>query len=95
MPIPPLFEARCPVCIEVATSYEEHAPGATCIACKPEEPGRSHRRYHPCLHVVEVVDGVVSIGCCPACSGRGSTVSGPCWDCLGTGHAHPDPEDCP
>lgn len=36
----------------------------------------------------------LSAGCCAACSGRGSNHSGPCSDCYGTGHAHPDSERC-
>jgi hypothetical protein len=26
--------------------------------------------------------------CCVACDGQGATMSGPCFDCRGTGHAH-------
>lgn len=33
-------------------------------------------------------------GCCTACGGIGADLSGPCWDCRGTGHPHPDPEKC-
>lgn len=33
-------------------------------------------------------------GCCTSCGGRGGTHEGPCWDCRGTGHPHPNPEDC-
>lgn len=34
-------------------------------------------------------------GCCTSCEGTGAEIGGPCWDCRGTGHPHPDPESCP
>ena len=33
-------------------------------------------------------------GCCTACEGWGADIYGMCWDCRGTGHPHPDPENC-
>jgi hypothetical protein len=63
-----------------------------------------NRRCHKCEHgrppnltpdEVAASAPSVGVGCCSGCSGRGSTLSGPCPECYGTGHPHPDPEDCP
>lgn len=36
-------------------------------------------------------------GCCDCCEGAGSDAqcAGPCWDCRGTGHPHPERDDVP
>jgi hypothetical protein len=38
------------------------------------------------------IDAPRDVGCCSACGGLGRDMYGPCWDCRGTGCAHP-PDD--
>lgn len=47
---------RCPMCDGVTTGHWEHYPPSICIECDPADP-KTHRRYEPCLHVVEVSGG--------------------------------------
>jgi hypothetical protein len=51
-----------------------------------ESPPARERRCATCER-----DADVGPGCCDACEGKGGLG---CWDCQGTGHTHPDTEDC-
>lgn len=72
--------------VEVVSMVNPYRP-MTCGDPKPHEAHRKVGDGRPC-------DGVVPpavAGCCDSCGGKGGTMSGPCWDCRGTGCAHRDP----